>query len=237
VATIKKPHNLREALQIIETQQEKILDLEDEKDKLSDLVERAKWRGVHRVSVDNIVGWRVGVWDLETSGLYANFGRILCGSVKAFGGEIKTFRIDESPNYKNQPANDKWISSEIKNELEKYHFMIGYNSSRFDVPFLNSRLIRHKLKILSPLLKHIDPIYASRYRLRLPNNTLAALAQHVQAKNKKMQLDAEIWGEATVGDKKALDLLVKRNIQDVIVLEDIFENLLPFFEISWKLIR
>ena len=45
----------------------------------------------------------LAVWDLETTGLKGDFGRLLCGSILSYpSGEIKTFRIDNvnggSPN-------------------------------------------------------------------------------------------------------------------------------------------
>lgn len=190
-----------------------------------------------RINQGDLKNFRIGFWDLETSGLAATFGGLFCGTVKELNGDIVTFQINESPKYKTEPWNDKWLVKKVRDELEKYQVIIGYNSVAFDLPFLNSRLIAHKERVVSPVVKHVDLWLVARYRLRLHSNRLEALLDHLGTKDRKTPLKTEDWRRAAAGDPKAMDRIVTHNIQDVKPLEQAFLRLIPFLDVQFKLVR
>jgi uncharacterized protein YprB with RNaseH-like and TPR domain len=213
------------------------VELEFENKKLKEQVQKLKWKGVQRVNPEKLLGWKVGIWDLETTGLNASFGRILCGSVKQLGGPVTTIRADEAPSYKKTPWCDKWVCEELRDIINEYDIMIGYNSIRFDCPFLATRLLKHDLKPISSTIKHIDPLLVAKYRLRLSSNSLESLLTHLQTNTHKTPLVPDLWNRAVGGDISALDEIVKHNVADVKVLEEVFQKLLSFWDISFRLIR
>lgn len=229
--------DLQQAKQVIKSLKEQLNDYATINKKLETQLQKAKWKGIQRINKDSILGWKTACWDLETTGLAATFGRILCASIKPLGGEVVTFRIDQDKNYDQHRGSDRWVVKAIRDELMKYNILVAYNTINFDLPFLQTRLLKHGLSFLPPLIKHVDPLHITRYRLRLHNNDLNSLLNHLRTRHKKTPLLADLWGDAAAGDKKALDKVVTHNIKDVEALEEAFQKLLPFIDLSFKLIR
>ncbi len=192
---------------------------------------------IQRINQGDLKEFRIGFWDIESSGLAASFGGMFCATVKPLNGEPVTFRIDEGPKYVRAPWDDKWLVKKVRNELEQYQVVIGYNSIGFDLAFLNSRLVAHKERVLSPVVKHVDLWLVSRYRLRLHSNRLESLLEHLGTKVRKTPLRPEDWRRAAAGEKAAMDRIVKHNIPDVLSLEEAFLRLIPFLDVSFRLVR
>lgn len=195
-----------------------------------------------RINKGNLSDFRIGFWDIESSGLRATFGGMYCATVKELKGACKTFRVDESPNYKKYPWDDKWLCKKLRDELESYQVVVGYNTvgayrKGFDLPFLNSRLVRHKERILSPEVKHVDLYNVTRMKLQLHSDRLESLLEHLKAKTRKTPLVPEDWRKAGAGDKTSMERIVKHNVHDVIVLEEAFLRLIPFLDVQFRLVR
>ncbi len=192
---------------------------------------------LQRIKEGEIQGLKIAMWDLETSGLAATFGGLYCSSMKITGEPVQTVRIDQFKEYKKTPWEDKEVARATRDMLEDVHVLVGYNVFNFDIPFLNSRLIAHKLKILSPLVKHVDLINVARHRLRLHSNRLESLLQHLGTSERKTPLEPELWRQAAAGNKEAMDKIVEHNQHDVTSLEEAFFRLLPFLDIQFRLVR
>lgn len=194
-----------------------------------------------RISQEDVAelnnGFKFCTWDLETTGLNASYGRILCCAIKPMGQKAEVYRIDGYPLYKTEPWNDSRLITDIRDRLEQFNVGITYNGYRFDVPMLNSRLTKYKQRVISPTLKHLDLINVTRHRLLLGGNSLESLLAHLQAATRKTPLDPEMWARAAAGDKTALDYIVEHNIHDVDALEEGFNQLIPYLDIQFKLVR
>lgn len=199
-------------------------------------------KAANRINRGDLKNFRVGFWDLEASGLKATFGGLYCGSVKELRGKTRTFRIDEGPGYSKHPWDDKWVCKKVRDELETYQVVVGYNSvgaynKGFDLPFLNSRLVFHKERIVSSEVKHVDLYLVTRNKLQLHSNRLEALLDYLGTKTRKTPLRPEDWRRAAAGEKRAMDRIVAHNIPDVVALEEAFLRLIPFLDIQFRLIR
>ena len=192
---------------------------------------------IQRIKEGETSGLCIAIWDLETSGLAATFGGLYCSSMKVTGGSVQTVRIDQFKEYKKTPWDDKQVAETTRDMLETVHVLVGYNTFNFDIPFLNSRLIAHKMRVLSPTVKHVDLISVARHRLRLHSNRLDSLLEHLGTLERKTPLEPELWRRAAAGDKQAMDKIVEHNQHDVTSLEEAFFRLLPFLDIQFRLIR
>lgn len=193
---------------------------------------------VQRLSEDSIGLFPTASWDIETTNLSADFAFILCASVKPWGKPPVVFRIDQYENYEKDRSDDSALVTDLANELKKYTIAIGYNTQRFDVPFLYSRMLYHGMDI-RPLasIKHLDLIWAVRYRMRLRSASLAVASEHMMTGDKKTPLIGRIWAKAAAGNKEALDDIVKHNVQDVKVLEQMTKKLAHLLDIKFTLIK
>jgi uncharacterized protein YprB with RNaseH-like and TPR domain len=167
---------------------------------------------------------KITVFDLEMSNLSANFGMLLCGGFKALGEKkVKIYRIDESPNYKEEPWDDSWLAEQLAGEIEEADILVSYNGKRFDLPFLNARLVRFDKK---PIIgkKHIDLFFVSKFQLKLSNWSLDALAKHLNLPVQKTRMEGEQWTKAMTGDPEALQYIIDHCVLDVKVLEQVFKK-------------
>jgi hypothetical protein len=91
----------------------------------------------------------IAFFDLEACDLDSYFGVLLCGGILPLQGKPKV--IWEGRKY----DDDGKLAVAIRNELEKYDWLIGYNSLHYDLPLLNARLARIGERKLAPRL-HTD---------------------------------------------------------------------------------
>lgn len=172
--------------------------------------------------------FKVGVFDIETSNLNANFGIVLCGVVYDVTNEkIYIVRWDETKCYKNgEYDNDREVVAKLRDLLESFDIVIGYNSSRFDIPFLRTRLLYHKERLIESV-RHIDLYYLVRFKLKLHDNKLDTLAKFSNLEHQKTEVDGMKWTQALVyagtkKGKKAMDYIVEHCVLDCKVLAESF---------------
>lgn len=165
-------------------------------------------------------------WDLETSNLNANFGFILCGGYKVLGEKrVHVPKISDYSLYDRDPTNDRELVKTLAKELSTADIWLTWYGSRFDVPYLNSRLIYHGLKPLPPI-PHIDGWRIARYQMRLNSNRLQSVTQFLELED-KTPLSGPHWIKAMAGNKRSLKYVVDHCRQDVVVLEQVYERIRP----------
>lgn len=170
----------------------------------------------------------IAVWDLETTGLEGDVGRLLCASIlNTTTGEMKSFRNDKIRKKKNM-ADDAEIARLVRDELEKYPITVGWYSKGFDIAFLNTRLVKAGHRVLRPHL-HLDPIWVCKgWRGLKPRSAkMAVMAEFFDLPERKPGVDVDVWIEAaTGGDSKAMNILVERCEADVRITHQLTEKLL-----------
>lgn len=170
----------------------------------------------------------IGVFDLETSNLNADFGIVLCGVIKPFDSKrLTVLRLDDMPSYKRSRSNDRSIAKALKEELEKYDIWVSYNGRRFDIPFLNARLMFHRLKPLRRT-KHIDLLYQVRYKLKIHSGRLQAVQEFLGLSEEKTRIYGQHWVRALTGNRASWNYIVDHCKQDVRVLDEVYQELKGF---------
>lgn len=178
------------------------------------------------------VGGKLLAFDLETTSLNANRGHILCAVAKWVGQKDAPriiLRIDDNEEYGTTPAsfiNDKHIVEALIPLMEEADAVLAYYGSGFDVPYLNTRSIVHKLVPPVPFTV-IDPWKTASQHLKLHRNSMDSVSSLVGGKNQKYHLPWDDWIAAQYGDKPAMNRLVKYCINDVETLEDTYFGLRP----------
>lgn len=174
---------------------------------------------------------RIGVWDIETTNLGADFGYIMCICVMdAHTKEIRTVRIDDPRNP--DKNSDKWVVQEGLKMLNEYELLVGWYTAKFDRNFVQSRAVMHGLKPLRngsywKVEYWRDLWYTSKFRLRLRSNRLAVVSQFLFGKTIKNAITEKVWNGAIRGEKKALDYVVHHCELDVRETLRVYKRLLP----------
>ena len=170
---------------------------------------------------------KIGIFDLETSGFYADSSILLCCSIKQYEKKgVKTIRADQSKSWDKEKSNEKETIEKIAKELDEFDILIAHNGQWFDKGYFNAKCLQYNLPPILRFKKLIDPVLISRRHLRLGRNTLAALIDYLQIPVKKTPIELHKWIKASHdGDRKCMDLISVHCEHDVITLEKVYERL------------
>jgi len=123
-----------------------------------------------------------------------------------------------------------------ENMLRKIHDLVSeadavvhYNGSRFDMPILNKEFLLHHLAPPAPY-KQIDLLKVVRKEFRFPSNKLDYIAQRLGLGKKTPHEGYQLWVKCMNKDPAAWKVMEKYNKQDVVLLEKVYDRLLPWIK-------
>ena len=167
---------------------------------------------------------KVGIFDIETTGLKANWSHMLCWCMKENGKDIIHEDLITRTEVRNK--NDKRIIQSAVNEIKKYDRIIGWYSSRFDLPYLRSRAIYHGIDF--PGYKELcqtDAYYIARSKLALHSNRLASVCQFFGVEAKGHPMTPELWVKSGAGDPESLAIVLEHCREDVNATDEVYQLL------------
>ena len=172
---------------------------------------------------------KVGFLDIETTGLQADFGYILCYSIKALDGDLthRTITSEEIRSY----IFDKNVVKQFLKDIEPYDRLVGFYSKdyRFDVPYLRTRALRWKLDFPEWRDYLFTDVYdLAKPKLRLNHNRLQNICDLLGIPSKQHRINPEVWQRAQAGSPQALAYIQKHCDEDVISLEAVYKRLNQF---------
>ena len=147
--------------------------------------------------------------------------RIHCASWKWAGG-IKVYTAVE------KDKNDYEVVRKLAEAINEADFLISHNGNKFDIKKLNTRLIYHRLPPL-PNVPQVDTLKEARAIGAFSSNRLDYLGEYLGV-GRKLANAPGLWKDAFFGKKSALEAMRKYNIQDVLLLEEVYEELRPYFK-------
>lgn len=167
------------------------------------------------------------MFDIETTDLAANIGEMICACIKPLGKEPIVFLRKRS---------DKMITDKIAKELRKYDYIVTFYGSRFDIPFLVTRLKMHRQEPLG-FIRHLDMYYAAKFGLKLYSNRQQVVHEALFGDSDKTRILGPMQLRAIEGNREALKYIVDHCIIDVNELERIFMELAPSRNLSMVPVR
>lgn len=182
---------------------------------------------VPQVPEGDFVGFDMAFFDIETTGLGAYGSEMTCVSIAdQFGRVINKTKFDFEQA---TVLDDKNLVVWARDELEKYDILVAWYGTMFDLPYINARLIMHGERPMRDTM-FIDPIYKARggrYGLKMGGSKLKTVAKALRTENQKPDVEWETFRLAGYGDPTALEEVVSRCNDDVLVLRDIFDRFKP----------
>ena len=176
----------------------------------------------------HIAGPKILFFDIESTNLNAPFGTILCIGYK-FLHDPKVHVPTILEFSKNGMLDDRGLVENFSKVWEWADYTCGHYAQRFDLPMIQSKLIKYGLPPLGPKLL-IDTWRVARDNLKMHSNRLAAIAEYLGTKHSKSPITFDDWLRAAHGDKKSLKYIVEHCRLDVLVLEDVFLKLRPLMK-------
>lgn len=173
---------------------------------------------------------KIAYWDIETSDLNAEFGRLVCASVLSLPEDrMISLRQDDYVRRKKAKnmADDRQIALDLRDLLEEFHVTAGWYSKGFDIPFLNTRLVSYGERRLHTHL-HLDGVwYAKGWRGVKPKSSkLKDAAVFFDLDDRKPEVEPQTWIAARSGDRDAMDEVVERCEADASLTRSVVEKLL-----------
>lgn len=147
---------------------------------------------------------------------------VLCYAAKWLGEKEMFF----DSVHKSKP---KKMLKGIHGLLNDADAVIHYNGTKFDMPTLNKEFLLHSFNPPSPY-RQIDLLRTVRSNFRFPSNKLDYVAQRLGLGKKQAHEGHELWVKCMNGDKDAWKRMEKYNIQDVVLLENLYNSLLPWIK-------
>lgn len=176
---------------------------------------------------------RVGIIDIETSDLTANFGYMLSWSILDLEtGQIERDLITQDEIHSTDQLDLRIVDSLIM-ALYRYDRTVGWYSARFDMPFIRTRALAHGLEF--PLFKqlvHTDAYDIAKRKLRLSSNRLKTVCQLLKIPSKQTELTPDLLVKARLGDPEHLQKILDHNVEDVISTAKVWEKLNGFTHLN-----
>lgn len=146
-------------------------------------------------------------------------GYILCYAAKWFGDDNIIFsRVQE-------PENDFEIVKEMKTLIDQADIVVAHNAVKFDMPTIATRMLFHGMTPFAPH-KVVDTLKIAKQQFRFPSNSLESIAAYLGLAEQKMKHSGfGLWKRVMQMDEEAWNEMEEYNIQDILVLEKVYEKL------------
>jgi len=175
-----------------------------------------------------MVQYKMGYLDIETTGLDADFSTILTWSIKEKDGKVVFDCITKKELFDN--GNEKRILESLLKEMKKYKILVGYysGSMHFDIPYIRTKMLRYNLDFPEyGSIYHFDLYNVVKSRLKLSRSSLDNVCNYLGI-NGKTKFDKDWWRKAHWGDPEALKYVLLHNIGDVEITEKLHNRLVTF---------
>lgn len=130
-------------------------------------------------------------------------------------------------DWEDDPTDDYQITESIWKLLDEADYVVAHNGGRFDVPLLNARFIYHDLPPPSTF-QVVDTLRMARRQFKFSSNRLDDLGEYLKV-GRKIDTDFELWADIVMRqDKESFAHMMDYNIQDVELLEAVYDKLRPW---------
>jgi len=173
----------------------------------------------------------IGVFDIETTGLKANWSHMLCWCIKEQGKDI--IHHDLITSREARDKNDTRIIKSAIKEMKKYDRIIGYYSSGFDIPYLRSRALEQGIDF--PGYKDLyttDMYFICRSKFRIHSNRLQAICEFFDIEAKNHPMTPKLWKRSGAGEQDALDEILIHCREDVESTDKVYQMLLSHMMVT-----
>lgn len=173
------------------------------------------------------LGW---VWDKWQQDVikYEREWNLLCFAWKWKGQKkVQCLALPDFISYEKDQNDDFYLTKALRELLDEADVVVAHNGKEFDVRKTNARILKHGLLPPSPY-RVVDTKVIAKHVFKLNSNSLKDIAIYLDLDKKMDPGGYGLWERCMKGDPKAWAKMKKYNKQDVVVLEQVYERLLPW---------
>lgn len=122
---------------------------------------------------------------------------------------------------------------ELHKLMDEADVLVGWNSAAFDHKHINREFLEAGMAPPSPV-KDLDLMSITKANFLFPSNKLDYVAQKLEVGAKVKHSGFKLWLDCMAGDKKAWKMMKEYQVQDVNLLLDLYDILLPWFVTSGR---
>lgn len=115
----------------------------------------------------------------------------------------------------------------VKDALNEADAVVSKNGIRFDIPWINTELLKYKLGPFRPLT-HIDLEKVARFKFRFLSNKLEYILQYLDIGHKMDTGGHKLWRKVLEGNFTARAKMLRYCAMDIRGTERAYKTMLPF---------
>lgn len=143
------------------------------------------------------------------------------------GKPVHAYALPDFPGYTSRPMNDKALVTKLHGILSDADVIVAHNGNRFDIRKSNARFLYYNLPPIPPT-KYIDTLLLAKKYFMFNSNKLDDVCQYLGIGMKTHTGGFPLWQGCMEGKKSAWDTMVRYNKNDVVILEKLYDKLLPW---------
>lgn len=174
--------------------------------------------------VDDPMREKIGIFDIEATGLKGNWDFMLSYAIKELGKK-KIYGRVLTPKEIRSFTFDKKLIAECVEDLKRFDRIVGHyiRDRRFDLPFCRTRALKWGIEFPGYReLKLTDTYDLAKNKLCLHSYRLESICQHLGIAAKGHKQEPDQWQRAQAGNKEALQYTFTHNLEDVQSTEAVF---------------
>ena len=162
-----------------------------------------------------------GVWGLYDQNVAINQvldpGGMICWAAKWIGQEKMHFA----------KKGDKGFLTKLHDLLNEADCIVSYNGQRFDMRKINREFLVAGMKPPAPY-KHVDLLKVVKKQFAMLSNKLDWVSRELGIGEKIKHEGFPLWIKCAAGNREAWKQMRSYNEQDVLLLEQLYDRLLPW---------
>lgn len=111
--------------------------------------------------------------------------------------------------------------------LNEADVVVSYNGKHYDTPWIQRCFLEQGLLPPAPF-KQVDLCDVVKRQFNFPSNKLAYVSERILGTGKVKHEGHELWVKVLAGDAEARGVMETYNVQDVRLLEPLYDKLLPW---------
>ena len=183
--------------------------------------------------LDDLDNQIIGVFDIETTDLKADIGFMMSWAVYYPNED----RVVSDVIKKREVSNlsfDKRICKSLRKEFDNIDLLIGYYSTKFDIPYVRTRCLMNGVSFPEyGTIRHTDCFYAARGKVATSRKSLGVIAEALGVDDKTHE-PKSVWRKARYGHEESLAKLLAYNENDCKVTWQVYNELKKYGKYTSK---
>jgi hypothetical protein len=176
-----------------------------------------------------ILAWVWSLWKPTIAiGQIEQDWHMLCWAAKWHGKKrvYKEALWHYRDRYERSKTDEVAILTALWQLLDEADIVVAHNGDRFDVAKINAKFFEYGMNPPSPF-KTVDTLKVAKANFKFSANRLDYIAK-LKRVGQKLKTDFDLWLDVMAGNKKQCKRMMDYNVQDVLLLEEIYTLLLPW---------